>query len=693
MRKKSTLIKNSLPMSKSKSYSKIFNAVTVLALICTLLIPSCKKDTFIAVQGVCPTVLTDPMDGAVDVVLNKVITATFNTPMDAKTINTSTFIIKQGATVIAGTVAPTATANVFTFTPTAPLLPFKVYTGTITTGAMNNLNTGLAVDFNWSFTTIPQIDLSASPTLGGTTDGAGNFAQGSVATVSATPNAGYAFINWTENGTAVSTSANYQFTIAGNRILVANFVLVPIGKFAVVLSSNPPKGGTTDGSGAYTAGSMVVVTAEPNTGYSFTNWTDNGVIVSTSSNYQFILTANRKLVANFTALANSQFAVILSSNPKTGGSTSGSGAYSAGTSVTVNAIPSAGYSFVNWTNKGVIASTSAAYTFPLNANTTLVANFAINQYTITVVAVNGTVTKNPSQAAYSSGATVQLTAVPNAGYTFVSWSGDAISTMNPLTIVVNSNKNITANFQASANAPLFSSIFAVVGGTAGVTNQGINTVINNGAVGTTGVATLITGFHDGLTGDVYTETPLNVGLVTKGIYSAPPFPGTAPKFLIATQALADANAFYISISPANKPGGTDPGAGELGGLTLAPGVYKSAGGSFKITNGDLTLDAQGNPNAVWIFQAPTSLTVGIAGPAGARNVKLTNGALAQNVYWYVGSAATINATGGGTMVGTIITTAGATFSTAGNNVQTVLNGRVISLVASVTLVNTTINMP
>jgi hypothetical protein len=85
--------------------------------------------------------------------------------------------------------------------------------------------------------------------------------------------------------------------------------------------------------------------------------------------------------------------------------------------------------------------------------------------------------------------------------------------------------------------------------------------------------------------------------------------------------------------------------------------------------------------------------VGIAGPTGARSVILTNGAQAKNVYWYVGSAATINAAGGGVMTGTIISSAGVTFSTAGNAVQTVLNGRAISLVASVTLVNTTINVP
>lgn len=237
------------------------------------------------------------------------------------------------------------------------------------------------------------------------------------------------------------------------------------------------------------------------------------------------------------------------------------------------------------------------------------------------------------------------------------------------------------------------SIFGVFGGNAGITNQGLNTVINNGSIGTTAASTLITGLHDGTTGDIYTETPLNVGNVTGRIYTAPPTPGNATSFAIATQGLADANIAYNNISPASKPGGTDPGAGELGGLTLAPGIYKSASGTFKITNGNLTLDAMGDPNAEWIFQTAAGLTVGVAGPSGARSVVMINRALPKNVHWYVGSAATINAAGGGIMVGNIIASAGVTFSTAGNAVQTVLNGRAISLVASVTLVNTTINVP
>ena len=234
-------------------------------------------------------------------------------------------------------------------------------------------------------------------------------------------------------------------------------------------------------------------------------------------------------------------------------------------------------------------------------------------------------------------------------------------------------------------------MFGAFGGNAGITNQGLNTVINNGSLGTTAASTLVTGFHDGLI--VYTETPLNKGNVTGDIFTAPPAPGTATSLAIAQKGLLDANAAYLSISPAAKPGGSDPNAGELGGLTLAPGVYKSASGTFKISNGNLTLDAQGDPNATWIFQTASGLTVGIAGPTGAKSVIMINGGLPKNVFWYVGSAATINSAGGGTMVGTIIAKSGVTFSTAGNASQTVLNGRAISLVASVTMVNTTVNVP
>lgn len=240
--------------------------------------------------------------------------------------------------------------------------------------------------------------------------------------------------------------------------------------------------------------------------------------------------------------------------------------------------------------------------------------------------------------------------------------------------------------------------FGTFGGTAGVTNQGLLTVIH-GDLGTTGVSTLVTGFVSE-PGCEYTITPLNEGQVNGKIFTSPPPPtvacpqdGTAVTAAIATQARLDAEAAFIALSPAALPGGQDPGNDNLGGLTLIPGIYTAQSGAFLIQGSDLTLDAQGNQNAVWVFQMATTLTVGGPGADFPQSVTLINGAQAKNIFWQVGSAATINAAGGGTMKGTIIAQEGVSISTAGNVNIVTLDGRAMSLGASVTVVNTVINVP
>ena len=236
--------------------------------------------------------------------------------------------------------------------------------------------------------------------------------------------------------------------------------------------------------------------------------------------------------------------------------------------------------------------------------------------------------------------------------------------------------------------------FGVFGGAAGMTNQGIFTVIN-GDIATTGASTLITGFHD--RSAVYTQTPLNIGAVNGTIYTATAPIGSVPSVTASAVALATQTAFD-NLSPAALPGGIDVsslggGAGELGNRTLGPGIYRSAPGSYEIRGGDLTLDARGNPDAVWVFQMSSTLKVGGPGAAFPQSVILINGAQAKNVFWHVGSAATINAAGGGTMVGTIISYATTTISTAGNVKIVTLQGRALALHASVTMVNTHVNLP
>jgi hypothetical protein len=126
-------------------------------------------------------------------------------------------------------------------------------------------------------------------------------------------------------------------------------------------------------------------------------------------------------------------------------------------------------------------------------------------------------------------------------------------------------------------------------------------------------------------------------------------------------------------------GPTTPITADLGGQTLVPGVYNS-GSSIGLT-GTLTLDAKGNRNAAFIFQAGSDLTT-----ASASNVKLVNGAQACNVYWQVGSSATLGT--GSHLRGTIIALTSITLTTGAT-----VDGRVLARNGAVTLDTNTITKP
>jgi len=121
-------------------------------------------------------------------------------------------------------------------------------------------------------------------------------------------------------------------------------------------------------------------------------------------------------------------------------------------------------------------------------------------------------------------------------------------------------------------------------------------------------------------------------------------------------------------------------AGNLGGRTLAPGLYKSTS-SLEITSGDLTLDAHGDSTGVFIFQMASTLTT-----TSGRQIILSGGAQATNVYWQVGSSATLGT--GSTFQGTIMADQAITLGTGAT-----LNGRALARIAGVSLDASTILMP
>ena len=167
--------------------------------------------------------------------------------------------------------------------------------------AVNSAGTSYGVQQNFTTQQIQSytISVSSNPTNGGMVTGGGTYQQGQNCMVSATANSSYTFTNWTENGSVVSTNANYTFTVNTNRTLVANF---SSQSYAISVSASPNSGGSVSGGGNYNYGQNCTVLATPNAGYNFANWTENGIVVSTNTNYSFTVTSDRNLIARFTLL-------------------------------------------------------------------------------------------------------------------------------------------------------------------------------------------------------------------------------------------------------------------------------------------------------------------------------------------------------------------------------------------------------
>jgi len=121
-------------------------------------------------------------------------------------------------------------------------------------------------------------------------------------------------------------------------------------------------------------------------------------------------------------------------------------------------------------------------------------------------------------------------------------------------------------------------------------------------------------------------------------------------------------------------------AGNLGGLTLTPGLYKSTS-SLAISSGDLILDALGDANAVFIFQMASTLTT-----TTGRQVILSGGADPANIYWQVGTSATLGTNS--VFQGTIMADQSITLTTGAT-----LNGRALARNAAVTLDTNTVVRP
>ena len=301
------------------------------------------------------------------------------------------------------------------------------------------------------------IETSVNPEGSGNISGGGQFIENTTCTLIATHKKGYVFNNWTENGNIVSNNATYEFTVTNDRSLVANFTEAT-SQYTISTRVDPSEGGYTTGGGSYSNGETCTLNAIPNDNYEFVNWTEDGAVVSSNASYSFTIDRNRTLVANFTPLAPTSYAIEVSVNPIGGGSVTGGGNYAPGTDCRLEAIVADGYEFVNWTENEIIVSTNAIFQFNVDRNRSLIANF--NGSTPTKYHVSTSV--DPTNGGTVTGAgdysadaycTIEATPNTNAGYSFAGWTinGTSVSEQNgkanPYTFKVDEDKNVVAYFE------------------------------------------------------------------------------------------------------------------------------------------------------------------------------------------------------------------------------------------------------
>ena len=287
------------------------------------------------------------------------------------------------------------------------------------------------------------ITATADPMGAGNVTGGGSYNQGETCTLTATANNGYTFVNWTKDGTQVSTNASYSFTVTESAAYVAHF---SANSYTINVTANPGNGGTVTGGGTYTHGQSCTVSATPATGYTFVNWRENGNHVTSQAEYTFTVTGDRTLEACF---SSQSFEITATADPTTGGTISGVGSYQYGSTCTLTATANNGYTFVNWTKDGTQVSTNSTYSFTVTESATYVAHFTINNYMINAAAdpiEGGTVT---GAGNYNYGTSCTLTATANENYEFINWTknGVVVSTDATYTFMVTASEDYVAHFR------------------------------------------------------------------------------------------------------------------------------------------------------------------------------------------------------------------------------------------------------
>jgi hypothetical protein len=267
-----------------------------------------------------------------------------------------------------------------------------------------------------------------------------SYNYGTTVTLNSIPSIGWSFSSWSGD---VSSSTNpLVLTVDGNKTLTANF---NINSYSVNASVSG-NGSASPTSQSIGYGSNVSITISPDPGYHIASITDNGSAVTVVNPYVISNVTGSHTVVVTMAINTYNITVNAGAN----GSITPPGPLGVnyGDTPTFTITPATGCHINDVLVDSASMGALSSYTFsPVSANHTLSASFLPNQYSLAIsYSGNGSVSKNPDQATYSHGATVTLNGTAASGWSFGAWSGDLSGSTNPVTITMDGNKSITANF-------------------------------------------------------------------------------------------------------------------------------------------------------------------------------------------------------------------------------------------------------
>jgi uncharacterized repeat protein (TIGR02543 family) len=299
---------------------------------------------------------------------------------------------------------------------------------------------GISPAVNGGYPFFPkQLTITLNTNGSGTTSGAGTFLEGTSRTVTATPNAGNLFVNWTKNGQVVSTNASYTFTLTEDTTLTTNFAQ------AHTVSFNSHGGSAVSSAQVIQGQTFSAPTAPTRTGFTFAGWFREASYTTPWNFASDTVTQNVTLHARWDVIT---YTVTYNAGP--GGSITGTSPQTVNhgaNSTNVTAVANTGYTFANWSDGNSNATRNHTN---VTSNITITANFQINQYNLAVTSSEGGSFTHNGLGNRNHGSIVNLQANANEHYEFVNWTrGEEIVSTNAVyTFTLTEPTTLRANFRA-----------------------------------------------------------------------------------------------------------------------------------------------------------------------------------------------------------------------------------------------------